>query len=318
MASGQAPQDAIQPLTVGNVVSAGIRLYRSHLGQYLGIAIRATLWILLPFLGFSLAFYLAREQAVAIALLILAAIVAYFFCTAKFLTNSAVISRLAFSELVNQPESVKQARAPVDRRLWRFLGAACLLSLISFGVWLASSMVNQTILVAVTYALGGTPGGPSPDNLVAGVVIGLTLFILQIIFLTVQFWVTARFFIYDTPLAVENDVGAAGTISRSWELTKGNAWRIFLITLVTFLVTVPFYILILLVLISFAIPLFRGYVSPLDLLPVLFPLILGSIILFLLVSMLVMPLWQAIKAVVYYDLRTRREGFGLQIRDRDI
>jgi hypothetical protein len=130
MASGQVPQDAIQPLTVGNVVSAGIRLYRSHLGQYLGIAVRATLWILLPFLGFSLAFYLAREQAVVIALLILAVIVAYFFCTAKFLTNSALISRLAFSELVNQPESLSEARTPIDRRLWRFLGAACLLSLI--------------------------------------------------------------------------------------------------------------------------------------------------------------------------------------------
>jgi hypothetical protein len=28
-----------------------------------------------------------------------------------------------------------------------------------------------------------------------------------------------------------------------------------------------------------------------------------------------LPFWQAIKAVIYYDLRSRREGLGLQMRD---
>jgi hypothetical protein len=30
---------------------------------------------------------------------------------------------------------------------------------------------------------------------------------------------------------------------------------------------------------------------------------------------LFLPFWQAIKAVIYYDLRSRREGLGLQMRD---
>jgi hypothetical protein len=29
-----------------------------------------------------------------------------------------------------------------------------------------------------------------------------------------------------------------------------------------------------------------------------------------------MPFWQTIKAVIYYDLRTRREGMGLELRER--
>jgi hypothetical protein len=33
-------------------------------------------------------------------------------------------------------------------------------------------------------------------------------------------------------------------------------------------------------------------------------------------SVIVLPLWQTIKAVIYYDLRSRREGLGLQLRDR--
>jgi hypothetical protein len=33
-------------------------------------------------------------------------------------------------------------------------------------------------------------------------------------------------------------------------------------------------------------------------------------------SIVILPLWQIIKAVIYYDLRGRREGLGLQLRDR--
>jgi hypothetical protein len=33
---------------------------------------------------------------------------------------------------------------------------------------------------------------------------------------------------------------------------------------------------------------------------------------------LIVPFWQTVKAVVYYDLRSRREGLGLQLRDHDI
>ena len=31
-------------------------------------------------------------------------------------------------------------------------------------------------------------------------------------------------------------------------------------------------------------------------------------------NIFLLPFWQAIKAVVYYDLRTRREGMGLELR----
>jgi Ca2+/Na+ antiporter len=39
----------------------------------------------------------------------------------------------------------------------------------------------------------------------------------------------------------------------------------------------------------------------------LLALVLGS---------LIIPFWQSIKAVIYYDLRSRREGMGLELRDR--
>ena len=38
----------------------------------------------------------------------------------------------------------------------------------------------------------------------------------------------------------------------------------------------------------------------------------------LLSNILILPFWQAVKAVIYYDLRSRQEGLGLQLRDRPI
>lgn len=35
------------------------------------------------------------------------------------------------------------------------------------------------------------------------------------------------------------------------------------------------------------------------------------------VHTLVFPIWQTVKAVVYYDLRSRHEGLDLQLRDLD-
>ena len=51
MARSFGPSSPTQPLSVGDIVSAAFQLYRSHLKQYLGIAVQATLWLLLPMLG---------------------------------------------------------------------------------------------------------------------------------------------------------------------------------------------------------------------------------------------------------------------------
>ena len=32
---------------------------------------------------------------------------------------------------------------------------------------------------------------------------------------------------------------------------------------------------------------------------------------------LLLPFWQAIKAVIYYDLRVRREGFGIELEENN-
>ena len=91
MSGNFGSSSSIQPLSIGNVVSAGVRLYRSHLKTYLKLALIAHLWALVPIYGW-----------------------------AKYAAISGLISRLAFGELTYQPESVEEARSHVNPRFWSF------------------------------------------------------------------------------------------------------------------------------------------------------------------------------------------------------
>src|SRR4028119_1284519 len=85
------------PLSVGNVVSASLRIYRDHFKSYLGLALVASLWLFVPIIGW-----------------------------AKYSAILGLISRLAFGEVREMPETVSDARREVDPREWSFFGAGIL------------------------------------------------------------------------------------------------------------------------------------------------------------------------------------------------
>lgn len=269
--------DPIRPLSIGNVVSAGLRLYRSHLKQYFGLSVKAYLWILVPIYGW-----------------------------AKFLAISALISRLAFSELVNQPESISTAQDRVKPKLWRFLVAAILVGLILLGATIGLYLL-AAILAALLIAIG-IGIGPNPISIAVLSLVGL---VILLAILAAFVWIYSRYFITELSLAIEENISATTAIRRSWDLTKGFVLRIqgvvLVATLVSILITLP--IQIAAQLISFGL---QG--SPSD------PLTLLLALLFVGLSLsggaIVMPYWQAVKAVLYCDLLGRREGLGLKLRDR--
>jgi hypothetical protein len=115
----------------------------------------------------------------------------------------------------------------------------------------------------------------------------------------------------ELPLAVEENVTATSTISRSWNLTKGFVGRIQLVVLIGFLISVP--ILLVTNIASFIFQTIIG--AGLENAPSLAAI--GGILSLLLAfagGALMIPFWQAIKAVVYSDLRVRREGMGIDLR----
>ncbi|MEH2071713.1 MAG: hypothetical protein V7K47_26770 [Nostoc sp.] len=263
----------IQPLTIGNVVSAAVRLYRSHLKTYLNLAAIAHLWILVPVYGW-----------------------------AKYAAISGLISRLAFRELVYQPESVQSARTHVNTRLWSFLRVAfqvgISLLIIYFGLALVGGILAGLLGVVLGRILGSS-----------GIVVITTLAVIitvLIVLLGIS-WFYSRWVVAEVPLAVEENINGGESVARSWELTKALVFRIQAVVLVAFLVTFPIVFVF-----NYIPSLFLIKLEPGSTTYSIVYLIswIGSLV----GGVFVMPFWQALKAVLYLDLCSRREGLGLQLR----
>ncbi|PMB06107.1 DUF975 domain-containing protein [Fischerella thermalis CCMEE 5198] len=273
----------IEPLSLGNVITAGIRIYRSHLKDYFLLALKAYVWLLVPIYGW-----------------------------AKFYALSALISRLTFAELVNQPESISSGQRFVNSRIWQFLINILLMLLVGVGI-----LIGVVIVFAIFGVLSAVlvRGLNQQANIGVYLMLGLLAFVVGILALVAVLWISTRFYLVEVPLAIEDNVDGASTIARSWELTKGYVWRIILISFVAFLITLPIQIVVQIV----------STIVQLVFTPLLeqnsgFGLLFAVIILALSFASgaVVLPFWQAIKAVIYYDLRSRKEGLGLKLRDYEI
>jgi membrane-anchored glycerophosphoryl diester phosphodiesterase (GDPDase) len=287
-------------------------LYRDNLKVYFGIACRATLWALLPFvILIPIPLVLIYDQAnpAILGLLIPAGLVLFVYGMAKYMVNSALISRLAFCELTNQPESARDARRQVSPKLWIFLRAYLLFLLLSFGIW-----IGFYLIALVLGILGGFLAVSVQDNMAILVVLGLIAIILFGIALSVIIRIFTRLFMYEVPLAIEEDITASQTIQRSWSLTKNHVGRVFLTLTVAFLISIPIYIIVQIIVSILQGVLLRVVAAEptsvgFQILSIIVGYVLG-----LVSGALLLPFWQAIKAVVYYDLRSRREGLGMQLR----
>ncbi len=272
--SSTHPQNSIQSLSVGDVVSAGVRIYRSNLKPYLKLSLFAYLWIFVPVYGW-----------------------------AKYAEISARISRLAFGVLTNQPESLQEAERQTHPKLWNFFVAGLLMGLIFFGMYIG--FIITIVIVAIIGFLSTRFFPSSMTTLVPLMILFGVLILLAFLVLSIRIF--SRLFILEVPLAMENNLDGSSTMRRSWALTYGSVGRIQWIVVVAFLLTlliqVPSQVL------SAILPVGEEVGPAVSALSFLIVTVIS-----LISGALMMPFWQVIKAVVYYDLRSRREGFGLTLQ----
>lgn len=270
----------LKPMTVGSIVSAGFKLYRDRIRRYLQLACLAYLWVLVPVYGW-----------------------------AQFCTISATISRLAYRDLIHHPESVDTAKRALEPRLWSFLGLSVVIGLMFSGVYFGLMLIGIVIATLVGLAIGGLTSliFGSEVGTVVGVILGTLIWLS--IFLFGIVWFASRWFIAEMPLAIEQGATLGDGISRSWELTQASVMRVQFVVVVAFLVSLP-----ILAITNYGPSVLLLFVEPGSLSYwVLYGL---SLILSLLGGIVVLPFWQSVKAVMYYDLRTRRDGLDFQLRDR--
>lgn len=271
------------PLSVGNIVSAGLRLYRDRFQSYFNLALIGYLWMLIPIYGW-----------------------------AKLAAITGLISRLAFSEINEHPETVKEARDRVYPKMWSFLWAGCLLFFIYVGATIGL-FIFYIVVGAIVALIVGVLAQTS--EIVAGILsflVGASAIIASIF---AFIWLLSRLFIVELPLAMEDNVTADLAIGRSWQLTKGFVLRLQGIVFVAFLITLPISIVVQIA--SSIVQLVLPTLFPPD--SALFQLLYLVLVLGMSIASgaLVLPFWQTIKAVIYYDLRSRREGLGLKFKQRD-
>lgn len=263
----------MKPLSVGNVVSAGLRIYRDNFKKYIKLAFIGYLWIFVPVYGW-----------------------------AKYSAMMGLLARLAYGEVAEQPEAVKDAQRHIKPKMWDFFVAGIIVSLILFGATIAFAIVFS-IIGAIAGAIFGSQGGA---------VIGAILAVVAVLVLIFGFiWLISRLFLVELPLAIEDNITASSTIGRSWDLTKGSVGRIQLIVFIAFLISLPIFIVT-----NIASAILQGIISfGAENVPALaFISVILSLVIAIASGALMIPFWQSIKAVIYHDLRVRREGMGIDLR----
>ncbi|NEP04182.1 MAG: hypothetical protein F6K34_04730, partial [Okeania sp. SIO4D6] len=178
----------------------------------------------------------------------------FIFCTAKSIVNSAIISRLVFRILANKPETVLETRRILASKMWSFFLGFFLLFLTAIGIVIGVYLGFVIVGVIVVAIIGiiatianinlNIQENVLLNNPATVIVFGLLMIVLTVSFYYLIIRLLIRFFILELPLAVEEDITAAKTLGRSWELTKGYVGRIFMILIVAGLITIPVGIII--------------------------------------------------------------------------
>ncbi len=219
------------------------------------------------------------------------------FGLARFTASGGLLSRQFFNALQSQEEPESEARAKVYPRmwiyLWSILGVTGLLFLV-YLVWAAFGYILYLVLTPLLSSLDWENMSQAWETVL---ITAVTLFILGLLLLAmvVISYFTARLSLVDAILAIEPEQSWAQAIQRSWQLTQNQAWHTLTVFFVASILVIP-------------ANLAAGIVNAVIIIPVA-----GFF-----ASVLLFPLWQGIKSVMYYDLRVRNEGLSFTTADQSL
>lgn len=141
------------------------------------------------------------------------------------------------------------------------------------------------------------------------------LFILMVISALVGSYLSIKFSVASPAMVLEN-LGVFAAIGRSWSLTRGNFWRLFGINILTAVIT------------SMVAGIFGGIAgalsaifvvvgssSPEDMLASLNTTYILAMVTSTIAQLLILPFTSSVNALLYIDLRMRKEGLDVELRN---
>lgn len=279
--------------SIGNIVTAGLRLYFLRFKPYLRMAISAHLWLLIPLYGW-----------------------------AKFSALSALLAQLSFHDLVRSPEQFASLQQQVKKHGWSVFITNLLITImvvstafiafivVAFLIGIILALIPIIFSVSLPPLPKSNPADPFAEPVSLAIGLGSTFFLLA-----TAAWVYARYFIVELPLALECDYKVMRAIKRCRSLTKGSFFLSIGVITVVFSLTCPLSYLIAEIASRFVILLLRALQLNFETRRAIVYTFIVMVC--LLLNAITMPFWQATKASLYYSLRSRREGFDLQFRSLD-
>ena len=148
--------------------------------------------------------------------------------------------------------------------------------------------------------------------------LGITLvglLILMVISALVSSYLSIKFSVASPAMVLEN-LGVFAAIGRSWSLTRGNFWRLFGINILTAIIT------------SMVAGIFGGIAgalgaifvvvgssSPEDIIASLNTTYILIMVMSTIAQLLILPFTSSVNALLYIDLRMRKEGLDVELRN---
>jgi uncharacterized RDD family membrane protein YckC len=294
-------QASMPSLTMGNVITIGFQAFRLNFNDHFVRSLLSHLWLWLSMIGgiivfaivmgISLGFFGALGYSStlsgvigAIAATVLA-LPLVLFTGARMSAVSGLMARMGFNTLRQRVEPEELYRRSVLRRLWAYLLGWVLFYLVVFlayGLLFGVGFYLYALLSPPWRALESQI--PDSQLKVAFVLATVTLgLIYGVGTLLVGYYLAARLWFFDAVLAIEEGHSAFASLTRSWELTRGKGWSVITIMFTAGLVTLPILAL------ATTINVFVPFVT-------------------LITGVIMLPLWQAVKAVNFYELAASKTG----------
>ncbi len=181
--------------------------------------------------------------------------------------------------------------------------------LVLMAQWLCAALAEAAVIIGVSDAyLEGSvdiqrslasTASRLPTILLAGVFRGFAFVVGLIAFVFPGIYVMLRTFAI-IPVVVLEERSAGDSFRRSWDLAKGEVWKVFVTLLLAWLIFAVLYFVLVIV---------AGLLASRN--------ERASSLMVAILLALVYPITGTVTTLLYYDIRVRREGFDLELMARE-
>ena len=193
-------------LKVRNTIKTAGNIYRDRFKEFYLIALINSFWIFVPVYGW-----------------------------AKYAAMMGLLARLAYGEVIGNPETIVEARRHIKPKTWLFFNAGLMADLVFLLKTLRMLMVLIVLpQVAIKYNIVNI----SPY---------LNAISLLLLYCSVSYyypyWLTSHLFLYELPLATRQNISVVLSINIGWQLAEQKStFKLVVIVLYsTLLVSLPYF-----------------------------------------------------------------------------